>query len=100
MTLTVCACLLSHQQDAEARLAIDMRAAAAAIKGCSVLTLHGASDCTISVDDGREFAAVIAGSELHVVEGADHTFTVQAHAEEMMERAVRFIVDTTDHVNQ
>lgn len=56
------------------RVQTDMAAAAHAIKRSRVLTVHGSDDRTIPVEDGMKFGDVIAGSKLHIVQGADHRF--------------------------
>ncbi|KAG1656552.1 hypothetical protein FOA52_011504 [Chlamydomonas sp. UWO 241] len=67
------------QQDLDGRLALDMHAAAAAIKTSRVLTVHGSADPVIPVGDAHEFAAVIPNHALVVVEGADHVFRAPEH---------------------
>lgn len=75
------------------RLATDMEAAARAIRRSRVLTIHGSADGTIPVSDASEFARCIRNHTLHVVEGADHGFSDEAHAAEAVEQAVKFFLD-------
>jgi pimeloyl-ACP methyl ester carboxylesterase len=59
----------------EERVGLDMGAAVAAIRVSKVLTVHGSADAVIPLADGQEFAARLPGSELVVLQGADHNFT-------------------------
>jgi pimeloyl-ACP methyl ester carboxylesterase len=49
-------------------------------------------DAIIPITDGREFAALIPGSQLVEVEGGDHNFKVPEHAAAAVEAIVAFMV--------
>ena len=74
------------------RMTTDMEAAAKAIVRARVLSIHGSADDTIPVGDALEFARCVANHTLHVVEGADHGFSQEAHAAEAVNQAVQFFL--------
>nr|XP_004507942.1 uncharacterized protein LOC101494407 isoform X2 [Cicer arietinum]XP_027192846.1 uncharacterized protein LOC101494407 isoform X2 [Cicer arietinum] len=61
-------------------------------KECRVLTVHGSSDTVISVEDASEFAKIIPNHRLHIIEGADHSYT--NHQDELASQVVNFIKET------
>ncbi|XP_061361497.1 uncharacterized protein LOC133305331 [Gastrolobium bilobum] len=61
-------------------------------KECRVLTVHGSSDTIIPVEDASEFAKIIPNHKLHIIEGADHSYT--NHQEELVSVVVNFIKET------
>ncbi|KAK7329681.1 hypothetical protein VNO77_23856 [Canavalia gladiata] len=61
-------------------------------KDCRVLTIHGSSDTVVSVEDASEFSKIIPNHKLHIIEGADHSFT--NHQEELASVVVNFIIET------
>lgn len=72
------------------RLATDVEAAARSIdKTVRVLTVHGTTDETIPVQDGKLFDSVIPNHKLVLVEGADHRYS--KHREELNEVVSNFI---------
>jgi dienelactone hydrolase len=56
-----------------------------------VLTVHGTLDRAINVKDAALFSAALPGSDLKIIEGADHNFTAQEHREALVEAAVGFL---------
>ncbi|XP_057421331.1 uncharacterized protein LOC130715269 isoform X2 [Lotus japonicus] len=58
-------------------------------KDCRVLTVHGSSDTVIPVEDALEFAKIVPNHKLHVIEGADHSYT--NHQDELASVVVNFI---------
>lgn len=81
-------------QDVRERVAVDMAAACAAIAAArrvTVLTIHGAGDRTILPKDALLFAAALPGSELRVIEGADHNFAGEEAGKELVAAAVEFL---------
>ncbi|XP_027333852.1 uncharacterized protein LOC113848500 [Abrus precatorius] len=58
-------------------------------KECRVLTVHGSSDTVIPVEDASEFAKIIPDHKLHIIEGADHSYT--NHQDELASVVVNFI---------
>lgn len=54
-----------------------------------VLTVHGSADQIISVEDASEFAKIIPNHKLHIIEGADHSYT--NHQDELASVTVNFI---------
>lgn len=73
-------------------MSTDMHAAAISIRKSRVLTIHGTADATIPIEDGRAFAQFIAQHELMEIEGCNHMFGNQAHAEQMIEKVVQYVV--------
>ncbi|TVU48063.1 hypothetical protein EJB05_07685, partial [Eragrostis curvula] len=58
------------------RLKTDMRGACMSIDPkCRVLTVHGANDDVVPSEDAVEFSNYIINHELHIIEGADHSYT-------------------------
>nr|GMD48807.1 putative esterase [Ipomoea batatas] len=55
-----------------------------------VLTIHGSMDEMVPVDDALEFAKYIPTHTLHIIEGADHEFTL--HQDEMASLVVAFVM--------
>ncbi|KAL5056657.1 hypothetical protein RYX36_037339 [Vicia faba] len=56
---------------------------------CRVLTVHGSSDTVISVEDAYQFAQILPNHTLHIVVGADHSYT--NHQNELASYVVDFI---------
>ncbi|CAL5199489.1 unnamed protein product [Lathyrus oleraceus] len=56
---------------------------------CRVLTVHGSSDTVISVEDAFQFAQILPNHTLHIIEGADHSYT--NHQNELASVVVNFI---------
>jgi pimeloyl-ACP methyl ester carboxylesterase len=42
---------------------------------CRVFTIHGSADEIIPVEDALEFAKIIPNHSLHIIEGANHSYT-------------------------
>lgn len=57
-----------------------------------VLTVHGSLDQVVPTDDAYEFAKIIPNHKLHIIEGADHSFT--NHQDELASVVVNFIKET------
>ena len=80
-------------QDLDCRLSLDMQAAVAKIKHSKILTIHGTGDTVIPVEDGQEYAKLLPGSDLVVVDGADHNFRSEPeHAEKLIQVVVDYMV--------
>lgn len=62
---------------------------------CRVLTIHGSSDETNTVQDAHEFAKIIPNHKLHITEGADHLYN--NHQDELSSVVISFIKETVDH---
>ena len=74
------------------RLELDMTEKARAIPASvHVLTIHGSEDATIPVSAAHDYARLISHHELHIVQGADHSYRKPEHRKEMIARAVHFI---------
>ncbi|XP_074269394.1 putative uncharacterized protein YDL057W [Silene latifolia] len=58
-------------------------------KECRVLTVHGSADEIIPVEDANEFAKVIPNHKLHIIEGANHSYT--EHQDQLVPVVVDFI---------
>uniref|UniRef100_A0A803MRP9 Serine aminopeptidase S33 domain-containing protein n=1 Tax=Chenopodium quinoa TaxID=63459 RepID=A0A803MRP9_CHEQI len=72
------------------RLNTDMHEAALKIdKNCRVLTVHGTADEIIPVEDAYEFSKIIPNHKLHIIEGANHSFT--EHQDEVVPVVIDFI---------
>ncbi|GKF22454.1 alpha/beta hydrolase fold protein [Tanacetum coccineum] len=56
---------------------------------CKVLTIHRSEDEIIPVEDGLEFAKIIANHKLQIIEGADHCYN--KHREELVSTVLAFI---------
>lgn len=56
-----------------------------------MLTVHGSSDQIIPVADALEFDKIIPNHKLHIVEGADHSYT--KHQAELAQAVLDFIVE-------
>lgn len=78
-------------QDLQERLSTDVAGAAAAIRVSRMLIVHGDADQVIPVEDGRSFAAVIPGSRLAIVPGADHNFRGSASLSALLQYVVGFL---------
>ncbi|WOG94237.1 hypothetical protein DCAR_0313530 [Daucus carota subsp. sativus] len=62
---------------------------------CRVLTVHGSDDEVIPVEDAMEFDKIIPNHKLHIVEGANHSYT--SHQIELASVVVPFIKDGIEH---
>ncbi|GMJ07343.1 hypothetical protein like AT3G47590 [Hibiscus trionum] len=72
------------------RLGTDMREACLKIdKECRVLTVHGSADEIIPLEDALEFAKIIPNHQIHIIEGANHGYTL--HQTELASAVVKFI---------
>ncbi|XP_021715105.1 mycophenolic acid acyl-glucuronide esterase, mitochondrial-like [Chenopodium quinoa] len=72
------------------RLNTDMHEAALKIdKNCRVLTVHGTADEIIPVEDAYEFSKIMPNHKLHIIEGANHSFT--EHQDELVPVVIDFI---------
>ncbi|KAH9603734.1 hypothetical protein KSS87_016042 [Heliosperma pusillum] len=58
-------------------------------KECRVLTVHGSADEIIPVEDAYEFAKVIPNNKLHIIQGANHSYT--EHQDQLVPVVVDFI---------
>lgn len=58
-------------------------------KGCRVLTVHGSVDEIIPMEDALEFDKIIPDHKLHIIEGANHSYT--SHQAELMSVVLPFI---------
>ncbi|XP_071911116.1 putative uncharacterized protein YDL057W isoform X1 [Coffea arabica] len=58
-------------------------------KECRVLTVHGSADEIIPVEDALDFAKIIPNHKLHIIEGADHSYT--SHQAELTSVVLPFI---------
>ncbi|KAG2407514.1 uncharacterized protein HKW66_Vig0023360 [Vigna angularis] len=61
-------------------------------KECRVFTIHGSSDPVIPVEDAYEFAKILPNHKLHIIEGADHSYT--NHQDELASVVVNCIKET------
>ncbi|KAL2338732.1 hypothetical protein Fmac_013178 [Flemingia macrophylla] len=61
-------------------------------KECRILTIHGSSDKVVPVEEASKFAKIIPNHKLHIIEGADHSFT--NHQDELTSVVVNFIKET------
>ena len=59
-----------------------------------VITVHGSDDSTIPVKDAQEFAKLLPGNNLVVIEGADHNYTVQEHADQLVNVLADFFTES------
>lgn len=57
--------------------------------GCRVFTVHGSADEIVGVESAHEFAQIIPNHKLHIIEGANHSFT--QHQNELASVVVDFI---------
>ncbi|WVZ12278.1 hypothetical protein V8G54_016808 [Vigna mungo] len=57
-----------------------------------VFTIHGSSDPVIPVEDAYEFAKILPNHKLHIIEGADHSYT--NHQDELASVVVNCIKET------
>ncbi|CAN6541168.1 unnamed protein product [Malus baccata var. baccata] len=72
------------------RLSTDMHESCLQIdKECRVLTIHGTADEIIPVEDALEFAKIIPNHKLHLIEGANHSYT--SHQAELASVVLDFI---------
>ncbi|XP_060208496.1 uncharacterized protein LOC132635911 isoform X3 [Lycium barbarum] len=72
------------------RLTTDTRGACQSIpNSCRVLTIHGTMDEMVPVEDAMEFAKNVPNHKLHIIEGADHEFTL--HQYELASVVVAFV---------
>ena len=60
-----------------------------------VLTVHGSLDKVVPTDDAYEFAKIIPNHKLHIIEGADHSFT--NHQDELASVVVNRIKEALVH---
>lgn len=58
-------------------------------KDCRVLTVHGSADEVIPVEDAYKFSKVIPNHNLHIIEGANHSYT--EHQAQLVPVVVGFI---------
>ncbi|XP_050220051.1 uncharacterized protein LOC126670381 [Mercurialis annua] len=58
-------------------------------KECRVLTIHGSADEVIPVEDAIEFDKVIPNNKLHIVEGANHSYT--SHQAELASIVLNYV---------
>ncbi|XP_058758262.1 uncharacterized protein LOC131631485 [Vicia villosa] len=63
-------------------------------KECRVLTIHGSLDEIIPVQDAHEFGKIIPNHKLHIIEGADHSYT--NHQDELSSVIMSFIKEIVD----
>uniref|UniRef100_A0A7S3QKD6 Serine aminopeptidase S33 domain-containing protein n=1 Tax=Dunaliella tertiolecta TaxID=3047 RepID=A0A7S3QKD6_DUNTE len=75
----------------EERMSIDMEAAAKRISLSEVLTVHGKADATIPYQDAEAFSRTIRQHMLWPLDGADHFFSQQAHADQMIRKVSEYI---------
>ena len=54
-----------------------------------VVTIHGTADEVIPVEDALEFAKIIPNHKLHLIEGANHSYT--SHQAELASVVLNFI---------
>lgn len=72
------------------RLQTDMKSAALSIsKNCRVLTIHGSKDEIIPVTDAFEFDKLIPNHSLHVIDEANHSYTL--HQNDLASVVLNFI---------
>lgn len=72
------------------RLKTDMQAACMSIDpNCRVLTVHGANDDVVPSEDALEFNKYIINHKLHIIEGADHSYTL--HRLELADIVLKFL---------
>ncbi|XP_048431433.1 uncharacterized protein LOC103951873 isoform X3 [Pyrus x bretschneideri] len=72
------------------RLSTDMHESCLQIdKECRVVTIHGTANEVIPVEDALEFAKIIPNHKLHLIEGANHSYT--SHQAELASLVVDFI---------
>ncbi|KAM1047293.1 hypothetical protein ACFX2C_026665 [Malus domestica] len=72
------------------RLSTDMHQSCLQIDNeCRVVTVHGTADEVIPVEDALEFAKIIPNHKLHLIEGANHSYT--SHQAELGSLVVDFI---------
>ncbi|KAF2302707.1 hypothetical protein GH714_001300 [Hevea brasiliensis] len=57
-----------------------------------VFTVHGSADEIIPVEDALEFAKIISNHKLHIIEGANHSYT--SHQAELSSAVLNFIKET------
>ncbi|KAJ3689804.1 hypothetical protein LUZ61_018968 [Rhynchospora tenuis] len=75
------------------RLSINMSEEVKKIKPDSrVLTIHGSNDEVIPVEDAYEFEKVICNHKLHIIDGANHNYTL--HNDELASVVVDFITSS------
>lgn len=56
-----------------------------------VLTIHGAEDETIPVEDARKFDEVLPINELVIIEGATHRFATEPEQSSVIEALKRYL---------
>ncbi|CAN0882010.1 hypothetical protein LINGRAHAP2_LOCUS14564 [Linum grandiflorum] len=72
------------------RLGTDTHSACLLIpQNCRVLTVHGTKDQLVPVEDAMQFAKLIRNHSLHIVEGADHDYTL--HQEQLISIVFNFL---------
>ncbi|XP_022147672.1 uncharacterized protein LOC111016540 [Momordica charantia] len=78
------------------RLNTDMHEACLRIdKECRVFTVHGSADEIIPVEDAFEFDKIIPNHKLHVIEGANHSYT--SHQTELASIVLNLIKTMLQH---
>ncbi|KAI9123005.1 hypothetical protein K1719_005894 [Acacia pycnantha] len=60
--------------------------------GCRVLTVHGSADKIVGVESAYEFAKIIPNHKLHIIKGANHSFS--EHQDELASVVVNFIKES------
>ncbi|OMO67281.1 hypothetical protein CCACVL1_20640 [Corchorus capsularis] len=74
------------------RLGTDMHEACLKIdKDCRVLTVHGSADGIVPVEDASSFAKIIPNHQLHILERANHGYTL--HQTKLASVVLNFIKD-------
>lgn len=62
---------------------------------CRVLTIHGAKDELVPVEDAQQFAANIRSHELRIIPEANHRYT--GHEEELASLVLGFLRSHPHH---
>ncbi|KAB5514201.1 hypothetical protein DKX38_028107 [Salix brachista] len=76
------------------RLNTDIHKACLVInKDCRVVTIHGSADEIIPLEDALEFAKIIPNHSLHIIEGANHSYT--SHQTELASVVLKFMKATS-----
>lgn len=76
-------------QSLQDRISLDMAAVAKKIRLSEVLTIHGTADKSIPVADAHRWGKHISSHQLCIVEGADHCFRSEDHAQVLIDRTVQ-----------
>lgn len=61
-----------------------------------VLTVHGSVDEIIPMEDALEFDKIIPNHKLHIIEGANHSYT--SHQAELMSVVLPFIKESLQYL--